>query len=178
MVWRGETTEARLSGAIAWSVLEVREGRPVYRAGIEFDEPVPLFLEHELNRSPETIPAPDSRTLLIVEDDGPLRNLLVRVLAQRGYTVLQAANGAEALDLLSSHPAIDLIIADVEMPVMDGLGLIGRLQRRPGVSKLLLMSGCADLSATRIYGRTWPFLTKPFTAPVLLQSVQHVLKAN
>ena len=179
LVRRHEAKETRISGIVVWCVLEFADGRPQYRAGIEFSEPAPLSPEPEteLSGSPDTIPA-GSKTLLVVEDDVSLRNLTVRVLEGHGYTVLQAANGAEAFDIVTSHPDIHLILTDMEMPVMDGFSLIDRLQGQPYVNKLILMSGCADLSSIKIHGRTWPFVTKPFTGPALLQSVQEVLEAN
>ncbi len=114
--------------------------------------------------------------LLVAEDDGPIRNLMVRALEKQGYTVLQAANGAEALTLLAdqSRP-VDLVISDLEMPVLDGLGLLIRLLRQHSSSKVLLMSGQVNLTSTPICGQMRPFLLKPFTPQVLFQKVREVL---
>ena len=70
-------------------------------------------------------------TILLVEDEKDLRILNARGLSSRGYTVLQAGNGVEAIDVLEQHDGeIDLVVSDVVMPEMDGPALLKELRRR------------------------------------------------
>src|SRR5262249_58794756 len=81
-------------------------------------------------------------TVLFVEDETALRDLMHRVLAKGGYTVLPAGDGIEALSIVEAHPGpIDIVVTDVIMPRMSGPELAARLRTRdPGV-RLLYVSG-------------------------------------
>jgi two-component system, chemotaxis family, chemotaxis protein CheY len=122
-------------------------------------------------------PRADTRpTILVVEDDREIRSALVAGLELSGYRVQAAANGREALDGIDgSRPA--LIIADLRMPVMDGVAFaaeLGRRGLRPGIP-LLLLSGEHDLSqqAQLIGAERW--LSKPLRFPVLLGAIVELL---
>src|SRR4029077_7625910 len=69
-------------------------------------------------------------TILLVEDEDGLRALNARGLTSRGYTVLEAANGVEAIDAFDKHGRVDLVVSDVVMPEMDGPTLLKELRRR------------------------------------------------
>ena len=70
------------------------------------------------------------KKILIVEDEAPLRNAIADILAFEGFTVFQAKNGQEGLDVaLAQHP--DLILLDLMMPVMDGLTMLEKLRTEP-----------------------------------------------
>jgi PAS domain S-box-containing protein len=86
-----------------------------------------------------------SETILLVEDDDAVRRLIRRVLEDHGYEVLEAPNGAVAIDRLASHVgAVDLVITDVVMPGLSGPGLADRLaEQLPGV-EVLYVSGYPD----------------------------------
>jgi CheY-like chemotaxis protein len=74
--------------------------------------------------------APINKKVLIVEDEAPLRNAVADILAFEGFTVFQAKNGQEGLDLaLKEHP--DLTLLDLMMPVMDGLTMLEKLRQDP-----------------------------------------------
>jgi len=118
---------------------------------------------------PEPLPAGEARpghgTLLMVDDDEMIRAMSRRVLETLGYRVLLAENGAEALDVYTTHVgAVDLVILDLAMPVMNGFDCFHRLKEiDPGV-RILLSSGYAMESKTRelLAEGARGFLKKPY----------------
>jgi two-component system cell cycle sensor histidine kinase/response regulator CckA len=125
-----------------------------------------------------SVGAGDGATVLIVEDEAAVRRVARRTLAERGYTVLEAANGREALELAAGHEGpIDLVLTDMVMPEMRGGELAARLRRARPEARLLMMSGYTEEAASRqaILEAGNAFLEKPFTARRLLEKVQQVL---
>jgi CheY-like chemotaxis protein len=123
-------------------------------------------------------PAGGGETLLLVEDEAAVRQLVFRVLAGHGYTVLVADSGDEALRLLESRgEPIALLLTDVILPGMSGRELADRLRGRlPGL-KVLYMSGYTQ-NAIVHDGRLdagVAFLEKPFTPEDLVRRVREVL---
>jgi PAS domain S-box-containing protein len=117
-------------------------------------------------------------TVLFVEDEVAVRDLMHRVLAKGGYTVLAAGDGLEALGLVEAHAApIDLVVTDVIMPRMSGPELASRLRARDPGLRLLYVSGyTADqLRSQADLGADAPLLPKPFTSDGLLRKVREVL---
>jgi CheY-like chemotaxis protein len=83
--------------------------------------------------------------ILIAEDEETLRNLLRRALSEAGHTVALAADGAEALDcIVREQGAFDLLLADIKMPVMDGIALALAVARDHPDMAILLMTGYAE----------------------------------
>jgi len=119
-----------------------------------------------------------SATVLLVEDEDAVRMFAKRALQNKGYTVLEAANGEMALDVINAtDEEIDIIVSDVIMPGMDGHTLVGLVrQELPGV-KVILMSGYAEDMYRDEIGRdaTLHFLGKPFTLKDLAAKVKDVL---
>jgi two-component system cell cycle sensor histidine kinase/response regulator CckA len=119
-----------------------------------------------------------TETVLLVEDEAGVRQLARTALEQNGYTVLEAAEGSEALDLVTRHPGpIDLLLTDVVMPHMTGPELASRLAvSRPGV-KVLFMSGYNEDVALRqrLSGEPAAFLPKPFSPTMLAGTVRRLL---
>lgn len=117
--------------------------------------------------------------VLVVEDDGPLRLLLKRMLTRLGYRVTVAANGGEALLLMEERGLEpDLLMTDVVMPGMSGALLAERLQRfRPGL-RVLYMSGYTGDTVVHHTGLEagTPFLQKPFSIRDLAVQLRKVLK--
>ncbi|MBL8968229.1 MAG: response regulator [Spirochaetaceae bacterium] len=114
-------------------------------------------------------------TILFVDDDEALRNLVARLLERRGHRVLIAANAGEALLLAESHGSpIDLLVTDIVMPFMDGYRLARRLgEVLPGL-RVLFASGYPEHSADpAAAGR---FLAKPFTEADLALAVDRALQ--
>lgn len=118
-------------------------------------------------------------TILLAEDEPPIRRLICRVLEGEGYRMLEACNGDDALELAADHPGpIDLLVTDVVMPRMDGFTLHERLSAERPDTRVLFLSGYADQSVTvrgglRETGQV--FLLKPFTRTRLLESVQSLM---
>ncbi|MBV9773758.1 MAG: PAS domain S-box protein [Gemmatimonadetes bacterium] len=121
-----------------------------------------------------------SETVLLAEDEEPVRLLAQRVLERSGYVVLAAAGGAEALAVAAGHPGeIHLLLTDVVMPEMSGKDLARYLTgARPGV-RVLYMSGYTEDETVRrgVSGLRTTFLEKPFTPDVLVRKVREVLDA-
>ncbi len=117
-------------------------------------------------------------TVLVVEDEPALRELAARVLTSAGYTVLQAANGPDALALLSRHPApVDLVFTDVVMPGMNGRELAARLAvLRPAI-RVLYTSGYTEDAILRhgVLDDPRRFLGKPYTPAVLRGRIREAL---
>jgi two-component system cell cycle sensor histidine kinase/response regulator CckA len=119
-----------------------------------------------------------SGTILVAENDDTVRVVVRRILELRGYRVLEARHGGEAIDILRREAdAIQLVVTDIMMPVMDGLALSKRVHQDYPGKKLLFVSGYADLAregdAEAIGGTN--FLQKPFTSDALVRKVHTVL---
>jgi two-component system, cell cycle sensor histidine kinase and response regulator CckA len=119
-----------------------------------------------------------SETVLVVEDEDSVRELVERVLSEKGYRVLFAAEGNEGLRIAGGHrEPIDLLITDVVMPGMGGRELAARLEAaRPGM-KVLFMSGYSEkvISHHGILEDGLAFFQKPFTSDALLRKVRETL---
>ena len=122
------------------------------------------------------------RTILIVEDDPPLRRLVHRMLEAAGFELIEAPNGEEALSLArGSREPIDLLLTDIVLPHMDGFDLADAITRMRPETRVLYMSGYADRSVAVRGGLKEvdaPFLLKPFTKSQLEQKVVEVLSAK
>jgi CheY-like chemotaxis protein len=124
------------------------------------------------------LPPQRSVTILIVEDNENLRNLLQRTLEGVGFSVLPAADGAEALRLYQQHDgAIDLMVSDIVMPRLNGLELSERIRATRPETKFLFITGFADefpeLRELIKVGVT--ILEKPFLPSELLCRVEDML---
>jgi PAS domain S-box-containing protein len=116
-------------------------------------------------------------TILVVEDEEPVRRLIGQILESRGYAVLQAASGREALSVCRSDRRIDLVISDVVMPDMRGPDLGKILADLRPDTRVLYMSGYPG-QAIAHRGELpdgTPFLEKPFTQDVLTRTVRDLL---
>ncbi len=117
-------------------------------------------------------------TVLVVEDEDGVRNLVRDILQTAGYTVLEARHGAEALDVSERHVGpIHLMLTDVVMPEMSGRELAQRLAILRPATKVLFMSGYTA-NAVVHHGVLDPdtdFLQKPITAAVLTRKVRQIL---
>lgn len=118
-------------------------------------------------------------TILVVDDEEMLRELLARALRAAGYTVLEASHGAEAWQLVEQAAApIDLVITDVVMPEIDGRELGRRLAQRAPTLPVLYISAYQvnDIFSRGAPDRSMPFLRKPFEVGDLLASVRQLLE--
>jgi CheY-like chemotaxis protein len=117
-------------------------------------------------------------TVLLVEDDASVRGLARRSLEREGYRVLAACDPAEARDVLSDHPAFDVLVTDVIMPGQSGPALARDLAAaRPGLP-VVFMSGYVDDEARRLLDGGVDVLQKPFTPRALAARVRRALDAG
>jgi PAS domain S-box-containing protein len=122
-------------------------------------------------------PPTGTETVLVVEDDASVRRLAALGLRSNGYSVIEASNADEALELAATSRPIDLLVSDVVMPGMRGPELALRLrERRPGIA-LLLCSGHAGTSEAfrDELGNPIQLLPKPFTPDRLARKVRELL---
>ena len=123
----------------------------------------------------------DKVRVLIVEDEPLVRNMVVRILFEQGYRVLEAANGEEALRVVNSHAGetIDLLLTDLVMPQMGGKELAQRLKSLRPNTKVLLTSGYTNdlVFENGELGDNVSFIQKPFMPADLVSKVQEVLGA-
>jgi PAS domain S-box-containing protein len=135
--------------------------------------------------APEDAPEPDTpggaETVLVVEDDSGVREIVTTALTRKGYRVLSAAEGAAAIDLARAHAGeIPLLLTDIVMPGMTGRDIARALTAaRPGI-RVLYMSGYTDDAVVRheVLEADTPYLPKPFTTRALAQKVREVLDAR
>jgi two-component system response regulator (stage 0 sporulation protein F) len=117
-------------------------------------------------------------TILIIDDEAPIRALLRFALEAAGYEVTEAANGREGLDLYRRRPT-DVIIADMLMPELNGLDLLLDLTRQFLYAKVIAISGAGGdqnvLDVAKLFGARQTF-QKPFSVPQLLQAVRYELE--
>ncbi len=136
---------------------------------------------HSIDLEPdETALARGTETILLAEDDDVLRRYVVRMLRLAGYKVIEAADGAEALELgRATKEAIDLVITDVIMPNLGGHDLVTQLSRRRPGFKTLYMSGFSSeaLLGHNVVPQTDPVMVKPFSRRDLLTRVRQILDA-
>jgi two-component system cell cycle sensor histidine kinase/response regulator CckA len=120
-------------------------------------------------------------TILLVEDEDSLRALNAKGLTSRGYTVLEASNGVEAITMLEKADGkVDLVVSDVVMPEMDGPTLLRELRQRNPDMKIIFVSGYAEDAFQKHLpadGSPPDFLAKPFTLKQLVQKVKETMAA-
>ena len=148
---------------------------------------LPRYVETASDREAEKAERPPEKpkdltgrgTVLLVEDEDAVRSFAARALAQRGYRVLEATTGTEALDLFRSHHGeVDLVVSDVVMPEMDGPTLCEELRRERPDLKVIFISGYAE-DAFRQHlaeNEDFMFLQKPFDLKQLAGAVKAALE--
>jgi two-component system cell cycle sensor histidine kinase/response regulator CckA len=120
-------------------------------------------------------------SVLVVEDEDPVRAFSVRALRNKGYTVSEARSGLEALDVLARmERPVDLIVTDVMMPQMDGPSLIKKVREKWPAIKVICISGYAEESFRDKIG-SWDdiwFLPKPYSLNQLAGLVKDAIGAG
>jgi len=117
-------------------------------------------------------------TILLVEDEDAVRSFASRALATRGYTVLEASSGDEALEIVDEQAGnIDLVLSDVVMPEMDGPTMLKELRKRGVTTKVVFISGYAeDAFEKNLEGQEdFAFLPKPFSLKQLAEAVKEAM---
>lgn len=118
-------------------------------------------------------------TVLIVEDEFAIADLLEMVLTDEGHHVLTAANGRQGLACLAEGPPPDLVISDIMMPILDGVGLLKAMREAEAQRDIpcVIMSSMPEANVReRINGYT-AFVRKPFQLAAMVQLVATILSA-
>ncbi|HSU12814.1 PAS domain S-box protein [Longimicrobium sp.] len=162
------------SGGFIWIDSELGRGTTIRIYLPPVAEPATLTAE----AAAPALAARGAGTVLLAEDEVTVRRLAVRVLSRAGYTVLEAADGEEALRVASAHSGrIDVLVTDVVMPRLGGRLLASRLREARAGVPVIYMSGYTEEAVQR-HGVLDPgtgFLGKPFTAEQLLGAVASAL---
>jgi CheY-like chemotaxis protein len=145
--------------------------------GSAFEVYLPRLRADAAEPAPARPAARGTERLLLVEDDAAVRAVARRALEQLGYSVLEAANGREALERFRAHAAaIDLVVTDTVMPEMGARELVALVRAERPALPVLYISGYTDDEVAR--GASEPgsgFLQKPFTAEELGAAVRERL---
>ena len=118
--------------------------------------------------------------ILVAEDDDAVRTFVTHGLEQDGHQVASAGDGAAALDrLLAAEPGFDLLLADIRMPVMDGIELAHKAAAAHPALKILLMTGYAEQRerADDLASKIVDVVSKPFSLPDIRRAVAQALAA-
>jgi len=119
--------------------------------------------------------------ILVTEDDEAVRSFVMRALQMDGHSVLAAEDGAEAMDVLRrENGAFDLVLTDIQMPVMDGIALALNIARDWPTLTILLMTGFAD-QRERAHGLealVHDVVTKPFSLAQIRAAVNEAIAAG
>ncbi len=121
------------------------------------------------------------RTILVVDDEPPIRSLLKTVLGRAKYKVLEAGDGLQALDLCAQHgPTIDLILTDIVMPKLDGIRLADEVSVTYPHIRVLYMSGKCEMETVErnVRERGFGFIRKPFSVSAVVDLVKEHMAAE
>jgi len=123
---------------------------------------------------------PQRTTVLVVDDEPAVRDIESRTLAQAGYDVLAAAEAEAALQMIRENKPIDLVIADVHMPGMNGDEMARRIRALRPELKILFVTGFADtlFNNQPVLWEDQAYLDKPFTRQGLLEAVSLLLHGD
>src|SRR5260370_587940 len=171
--WGGDISVASTPSGTRFSIFLPHAGRKLILEAPAAEPPAAVEPP-----APAVAAQPVAETIMVVEDEGGIRALVRKILKRQGYTVLEAANGEEAMKICEEHAGkIDLVITDVVMPKIGGRELVENLKERCGDMRVLYVSGYTDDAA--IYSAELPpgtaFLQKPFTLGSLLDKVKDIL---
>jgi CheY-like chemotaxis protein len=113
-------------------------------------------------------------TILVAEDEAPLRDLLVKILHPAGYQLLIASDGKQALEIAEQHTGpIDLLLSDIGMPELSGVALARAITAKHPATKIILTS--TYLRDIFVMDRSWQFIAKPYVPAQILDSVREAL---
>lgn len=165
------------SGGHIWCYSEVARGTTfkIYFPRVDKEVKVPLKKDPALI---EEVPKGKNETILIAEDEDSVRRFCSNVLSDLGYTILQAKDGMEALQISQRHPHnIDLLVTDIMMPGLNGRELADRLVKERKSIKVIFISGYTNHVVINrgIIDSGLAFIQKPFTPKTLGIRVREVL---
>jgi CheY-like chemotaxis protein len=134
--------------------------------------------DSELEASPAEATSP-GRTVLVVEDERVVRNLIVEVLHDLGYNTIEAIDGPSALKILETDRHIDLLLTDIGLPGLNGRQVADAARERRPDLRVLFMTGYAENAAVSsgFLAPGMQLMTKPFTMSALTARVSEVMKS-
>jgi two-component system, cell cycle sensor histidine kinase and response regulator CckA len=162
------------SGGYIWVYSEVGRGTVLKIYLPRVDSPPDVVVR----KTDSALVRSGTETILLIEDDQQLRSVVLRILDAKGYRVLPAGNGDEALLISNAHGnGIDLILTDVIMPGRTGPEIVSLLQKDCTLAKTLFMSGYTDHAVLRDDALQigMSFIQKPFAPEALARKVREVL---
>jgi hypothetical protein len=181
----GQGTGLGLS--IVYGIIKKHEGCINVKSSVGRGTIFNIFLPLTKKEARELIPEPilhsdgGTETLLLAEDDRPLRTLLSNILRDQGYTVIETQDGDEAVRIFRERPeAVQLFVADIIMPKKNGREAFEEIRNiRPDI-KVIFMSGYAGdiINPDSLKGENIYFLAKPINSQTLLKTVRYMLDGN
>jgi two-component system chemotaxis response regulator CheY len=122
-----------------------------------------------------------TKTILVVDDSGTVRQQVSMALKQAGFAIVEAADGQEALAAIESNRAIDMVVCDVNMPVLNGLEMVERVKKNPEHKALpilmLTTEGQPSMIRRAKEAGAVGWIVKPFDANQLVQTAKHLTKS-
>jgi DNA-binding NtrC family response regulator len=118
------------------------------------------------------------RNILVVDDELNMRRVLKILFESKGYAVRCASNGSEALEVLSRHSEISLVVSDLKMPGMDGILLLEEIKKRYEALPFILISayGTIELAVEAMKRGAVDFITKPFNKELIIRTVDRLFQ--
>jgi two-component system chemotaxis response regulator CheY len=122
-----------------------------------------------------------AKTILVVDDSGTVRQQVSMALKQAGFAIVEAADGQEALAAIESNRAIDMVVCDVNMPVLNGLEMVEKVKGNPEHKALpilmLTTEGQPSMIKRAKAAGAVGWIVKPFDASQLVQTAKHLTKS-
>jgi CheY-like chemotaxis protein len=179
---KGKDKGTGLGLSTVYGIVKQSEGYIAVRSepgqGATFKVYLPCVEQEALAKPHETLSSAlqGSETILLVEDEGGVRELTRMVLLAKGYKVLEATSGEQALQICANYDGpIPLVLTDIIMPHISGQELARRLAALRPETKVLYMSGYTGGAIAPLSGSESAFLQKPFTCGALARKVRDVL---
>jgi len=118
--------------------------------------------------------------ILVVDDEEPIREVVSSMLSQSGYKIRQAASGIEALELLDCGENFELVLTDMMMPELDGIGLLEKIKERFPEVPVVMVTAVHDISVAlaAIRNGAYDYLLKPFEREQLLVTIRRALETR
>jgi signal transduction histidine kinase/ActR/RegA family two-component response regulator len=166
--------------ALVWGVLQAHDGTVHVESEVGRGSRFTVLLPEAVAAAPTKAPAVTVTTLpatvLVVDDEVAVRNGTCRILARRGYTLLTAGDGAEALRVFEAHAGeIGLVVLDMGMPVMGGAECFAKLRERSDVPILIATGYAMDAELQELVSRGAALIEKPFDSRALLAEVSRLM---
>jgi two-component system chemotaxis response regulator CheY len=140
-------------------------------------DPAERLESTELAEHPETAPLFSNTTILLVDDDPDIRALTRTFLEHIGLRVLTSGDANRAAQIFLGAQHVDLLIADQNMPGRSGMDLAFQLKTVDPQLPVLMISGALETASSSLFTQPgWTFLPKPFSLPVLLDTVHRILE--